>query len=303
MKVNFVTWGNDAVASYRYHVRIPAEQLAERGAEVRISAYPLLGFDIYIFHKHFNALDNIYIAECKSKGKKTVYHICDNHFDTAFAPHYHVMCKYADLLLCSTNAMQKIIRKETGREAVVIPDPFEYEVKTPSYAPEGKLKCLWYGFKGNIQPLFNFLMKNYQDLSDTVWRVVSDYTDIKMQWPDLEIEQLPWTHDQMLESLDWCDVVVLPQVVNPRTIIKSHNRVTTAVVRGKFVIADELPDYRVYKNILWIGDVKKGLAWFKKQSKAEILKRITNAQKIATSKFSPSVVGEKWHTALKKLEV
>jgi hypothetical protein len=295
MKINFVTVANEGIASYRYHNQIPANQLKELGHEVNISPMPSLDADIYCFSKHFNSGDYWYMRGLQAEGKKTVFHCCDNHFNTKMADHYHRMIKGVDKVIASTEELASVIKIETGVNATVIYDPYEMEEAEPRFKPNGKLKLLWYGHPSNIQPLLD------------IWPRLGAYNVMIMSDPNLTIDieggkgqvpVAPWSMKNVNEALDQCDAVIIPSAMGERQNVKSPNRLVEAIRKGKYVLADPLPSYQVFDKWAWIGDIEKGLGLLESQDKDVIEGRIRDAQAYIRENHSPELIGKQWEGVL-----
>ncbi len=294
MKINFVTVANDSIASYRYHNLIPANQLKELGHETSISLCPGLDADVYCFSKHFNSGDYWYMRGVQSVGKKTVFHCCDNHFNTEMAEHYRRMIEGVDRVIASTEELASVIKIETGVDATVIYDPYEMKEAEPKFAPDGELKLLWYGHPTNIQPLFDL----WPDLKGYKVMIVSD--------PELKINQdsggtipvIPWSPENINKALDQCDAVIIPSAMGERQVVKSPNRLVEAIRKGKYVLADPLPSYKVFDKWAWIGDIKAGLGLLEPRHKDVIEERRRDAQAYIRENHSPELIGRQWQEVI-----
>lgn len=292
MKINFVSTSHEGMASYRYHNMIPAYQLSKLGHTCNLSKRPVENQDIYIFSKHHEYKDQKHIQEVS--GTK-VFHCCDSHFDTKHNEHYRHMIKHADLVICTTRLMADIVKQETGVDAVVVPDTFEFPIDEPRFDYHGgKLKVLWYGHLSNI----NGLSKIVDQITHHNLKICTHATNeshVKIH----PIHYIEYSHPSLKMAFEWCDVVIVPvNMENGRRLVKSHNRVTEAVISGKFVIASPIESYKEYDKWMYIGDVVKGLEWLTHQGPTEITKRIRQAQSHAINSYNPERIGKLWATAL-----
>lgn len=295
MKINFVTVANDSIASYRYHNLIPVNQLKELGHEAAISPMPGLDADVYCFSKHFNSGDYWYMRGIQAAGKKTVFHCCDNHFNTKVSDHYRRMIEGVDKVVTSTEELASIIKIEAGVDATVIYDPYEMEEVKPSFKPDGKLKLLWFGHPTNIQPLLD------------LWPRLGAYNVMIMSDPNLQIDKddgsgpipvAPWSLENVNEALEQCDAVIIPSAMGERQKVKSPNRLVEAVRKGKYVLADPLPSYKAFDKWLWIDDIEKGLAMLAMNDSKTIEGRIQDAQAYIRENHSPAGCGKQWEEFL-----
>jgi hypothetical protein len=298
VEINFVSLADERMASFRYHNLIPAKELQKRGHNCVVSPYPIDDSDIYVFNKHFNYGDPLYVSELKNRGAKTVFHVCDDHFSTKHGEHYRKMIEICDKVLASTDIMAERIRLETSAHVSVVYDSFENKPSTPQFKPSGQIKVLWYGHPSNIGA-----MAKLMPLDEKFKLMIC--TDEKAKIPtDFDgCMFMPWSPENLINALSWCDCVVIPVKADIRRMSKSHNRMTEAILRGRFVIASEMPGYYEYKDKMYLGDVKTGLYWLADQTSEHIEKRIKEAQELAHIKYHPEVIGYMWERELLTLMV
>ncbi len=202
------------------------------------------------------------------------------------------MIDMADLVTCPTETMARMIEG-----AVVIPDPHEFEFVEPSYSP--KLELLWYGNNTNIQALLDTVTPGYILQQSTCINIAEkSYTFRAVGDQEKNFWMRQYSKNTMLQELMNCDAVIIPQVDDWWGRVKSPNRLIEAVVRGRFVLANSIPSYDVFKEWMWIGDIAEGLEWLKQQSGEEICQRIKKAQDHIRQNHSIEVVTDKWEDAL-----
>lgn len=236
---------------------------------------------------------------------KIVFDMCDNHFGTEFRDNHLRMCGLADLVTCSTEEMRRVIKRETFADAAHIPDPYEFEFVEPAMAKYFDcvdMILLWHGNNSSVPPLLK--------MAEIRPGVVRGINKININECDYDLIAIgadnydwssPYSHDGMLMGLCDCDAVIIPTEDDWWYRCKSPNRMVNPIVRGRFVIANEMPAYEPFKEWMYIGDIAEGLAWLKQQSSEEICKRIGEAQKYITRNHSPTVIGEQWEKALLSL--
>jgi uncharacterized Rossmann fold enzyme len=258
-RTSFIHWGNKDSASWRYRAQIPAKgwaTLNDFTADTLIFAKP-------------QANELMHMARAKARGAWVVVDFCDDHFDWV---HYQEALRLADAVTCPTEAMAKII-KEHGRDATVIPDPYEYPKAKPHYKGTN---LLWYGHKVNKRSLERIT----PDLEGYPLRVVSNFDGA-----------IPWSHKTMLEEFAKADIVVIPKTED----YKSPNRAIEAIRQGCYVVAEAHPSLEKFP--IWLGDIKEGIEWTKSQNMNEL---ISKAQKFVTAEFSPKILIDKWKIATKR---
>lgn len=241
------------IASSRLRAEIPQRELEKLGIK--------RGRDILVYSKHV-----VQMQTAMNFGKR-VFDICDDHFHSIFEQYYREHAMVADLITVNTDEMARIVLKETGRIATVIPDPYESEEQPAGYG-EG---VLWYGHESNLKTI-----EPYSGLIDRV-----------LTHPE-------WTREKQLEAIKDCAVVVIPTDERKG---KSANRLIEAVRNGRFVVAGELPAHDEFKDFMWIGDIKQGLEWAKNNPE-QCIKRVDICQNYIRDKFSPKTIGKQWFKAL-----
>lgn len=277
MKVSWLSQEFYDLASFRYRIAIPAFIL---GTKHRVS----LGEqgDVVVTAKHFEPADRV--ERLRAAGKAIVFDCADNHFNSEIpdlADHYRRMCRVAHLITTPTVEMQNALKVE-GFDSVVIPDPYEYPWGEP--VVRGPENILWYGHSSNIMPLLDLRPR----LTQYKFRLITDST-----YPG----SIPWSLKAMMDGFDWCDAVIVPQVLDAKTACKSPNRVVEAIWRGRFVCANQLPAYEAFAPFAWVGDVPEGLEWMKANPE-EALSRIEAGQAYIAENLNPVRIGKLWEDAL-----
>lgn len=269
---------NQSIASTRYRAMLPAVYLRQHGVE-------LCGDDgdLLIVGKHG------WDASLVERYKAFIFDVCDDWFDDpTLGPHYKQMCAKATLVTCNSDAMRFRIHQVTGRAATVIPDPYEHEEWAPSWG-EG---LLWFGNPLNLPDFFRAVRK--LEGLDVPMGCISRHEDYMSD----ELKQLiiPWSPTAVDKGFKSAAVVILPTGLSP---CKSANRLLEAVRAGKFVVAEPLPAYEEFAELLCVGDIREGVEWALK-NKAECLRRVKKAQKYIVKRYSPEVIGAQWLEAVKK---
>jgi hypothetical protein len=244
------------IASSRLRAEIPQRELKKLGVGH--------GSDILVYGKHVVPM---HIAE---KFGKRVYDICDDHFHTMHERYYREHSLVADLITVNTEEMARIVLKETGRTAVVIPDPYESPEQPAGYG-QG---VLWYGHESNLKTI-----EPYRDVIDRV-----------LTAPD-------WTREKQVKAINECAVVVIPTDERKG---KSANRLIEAVRNGRFAVAGDLPAHDEFKDFMWIGDIREGLEWAKNHH-SECIERVRKCQDYIRDKYSPETIGKLWLQALQSI--
>lgn len=192
--------------------------------------------------------------------KNVVYDVVNAHFAD---PDYRTMCDLASVVTCSSEAMARII-KSVGRDAVVIPDPYE----NAECEPRVNGGILWFGHQANIASL-----KPYADLDIDVCTAAD------------------WSLGNEAAALASAGVVLLTGN-NPGA---SSNRPVKALRAGRFVVAPEdCPEsWKELSDYIWIGDVRKGIQWAF-ANREEACQRVRLSQNYIRTRFSPQSIGSQW---------
>jgi hypothetical protein len=246
------------LASSRYRALIPTRELAKLG----IGA----GHEWVVMNKHG------WNWEEQTAGfEKACYDVCDDHFSDGKAEHYIGGCLKADLIVCNSAELQRIIWDKTGKDAVVIPDPYEQ----PEKAPRVHDQLLWYGHASNLRDLHPWFGK----------------------LPNLEIITnaegfTAWTPETMDAAFDRAGLVIIP---TGKSMAKSGNRAIEALRRGIYPIAGYLPAYADLG--IYIGDIGDGVKWALSHQD-EVMRRIKASQAYIRSEYSPKRIARLWKAAL-----
>lgn len=316
-------------ASVRYRALLPARELSRHGwtSRFEVVAPPAdqhrlpaidLDADALIFCKSFHPFNEILIKRAREAGIHTVFDVSDNYFnDGAFANHFRAMAVLADTVTAPSTAMADVVRRETGRQALIIPDPVEGERLTPAFAaPDPKarvtgagqeINLLWYGHPTNlsgVKALTLPLQKLASQIPIRVRLLTTEGPEAQslcaaLSHHGVPAEVLAWSHASMTQSLAWCHLAIIPaEVQNPRRKVKSANRLITALWAGRYVVTSPLPSHLPFAPYAWVGeDLCAGIAWACAHPDT-VLHQISQAQDYIAQHFDVSVVAALWRQAL-----
>ena len=263
MKITFAYYGPD-VASSRLRARIPQQELAKLGFRE--------GSDVLIYGKHF-------VEDKQLCGfRKLIFDICDDHFQHAeLGAYYHRHAKMADMVTCNSDAMRTRIKAETGRDAVVIREPYEGEEQEPGIGPA----LFWYGHKSNLADLE---------------RVSSD-----LKYPLMILTNAAgfeqWTPEAFKEVMSIPCIVIIP---TGKSQAKSENRMVEAIRGGRYVCAEPLPSYEPFERFFPLGKIPQHIE-SALANPSESMERIKEAQDYIRDLYSPSAIGLQWLEAIQCL--
>jgi hypothetical protein len=309
------------MASARYRLSIPAQALVQIGHKVTVVTLAELerdpekvlefgrGYDVVIFSKVFHALTLQLLVTASQHGARTIYDLCDNHFDESrngtFLRNFLLR---VDSVVCSTQAMANLIADETGRNAVVIGDPVEGPLGRVKERPnEGVFRLAWFGHPVNLDTL-QAQLTELSDLARTMplhltvvtdansgFDVFTDYFNRQVNSP-LQIRFVPWSLSATWQELQDCDAVIIPSFVDDRRkSVKSANRVTECLQAGRAVIAHSLPSYIEFGEWIWLGErLVEGVTWTAQQFD-NVAARTRVGQSYVQENYNATVIGQQWH--------
>lgn len=273
MNVSFVTPGDETLASVRYRMLIPAEALTKMGHSVTVGNCAQ-ETGVYVFAKH-NRADLELVEKLQDIGNTIVYDVCDDHFHDQHADHYRKMAAACDVLTCSTQAMWEVLLKETGREAIVIDDPYEFPEEEPVIKKPGR--TMWFGHQSNLPSL------NGHAVDDCISNAPGC---------------MPWSMETMFMAFDRNQIVIIPHSSERKNWVKSPNRVIESIRMGKWVSASPIPSYDQFANFCHLGDVKAGIEMYNDLPEEVLVARIKAGQDYIRERFSPERIANQWLTAL-----
>jgi hypothetical protein len=202
-----------------------------------------------------------------------VYDVVNDHFKGPQAMDYFAMCSVAQTITCASEAMAEIIHDATGRDAVVIDDPWETEEREPSVYGEG---VLWFGHSANIASLLPHIEAIGPKLL-----VCSNVRSAHVQWSR--------------EAEDNCLKGAAVVVLTGNNQGASANRVAKALRAGRMVVCPRNGprNWQDFEPYIWIGDVGEGIRWAL-NNREEACKKIQAGQAYIREKFSPQLIGSQW---------
>jgi hypothetical protein len=258
-KVTFAEY-DEKIAGSRLRASIPKRELEKIGVKS--------GRDVLVYGKHFVTIEQTKLF------KKRIFDICNDHFShSELGKYYREHVNNADLITVNSDEMAKIVRLETGREAMVIPDPYESEELEPGIGTYP----FWFGHESNLVDLDRYL-----------------------PIPGMRIlTGEAWSRDKQLAMLKECSCVLIP---TGKSMAKSANRLIESVRNGRFVIAGEMPAHDEFKDLMYIGnDLKNSLELFQSSNPVDIVQRIRDCQTIIRDRYSPGRISRLWLEAIDRV--
>jgi SAM-dependent methyltransferase len=308
------------LASARYRVILPAQQLARLGHAVQLAVLPASGWpdaileapcDVLVVSKSFHPANETLAEAMKRRGVRVAVDFCDDHFEDArFGPHFHRLAGIADIVVAGSDAMADAVRRNTGRVAVVVSDPVEGRRGEPRFEPRfPRLRLAWFGHPSNLPAVtaraqeLHALTQRHPVHLTVVTQPSAEAQALLAQVASgapagLQVELVPWTQEATWDALAACDAVWIPLEVGGTKAVKSPNRLLEAAWAGRFVVADALPAYAPWSDVLAVGQpLDQAIAQALEQPSA-VVKAIGTAQRRIATRHSGHAIGAAWARAL-----
>jgi hypothetical protein len=256
-----VTWTNkdERLASARLRSLIPRKVLTDRGLIGE-------GRDVVVCAKH--GWDALMVRDAFPR---MIMDICDDHFsDKSKGYHYRGACRLADLVTCNSTVMKQLIKEQTGKDAIIIDDPYEDEELTPK-AGNG---VLWFGHTSNQYDL------------EAIRHLI--------RHPLKVINNVNYSPEALDAALKACRCVVIP---TGKSLAKSANRAIRAIRYGKYPVCGRMPAHAE----LGLGEEDVIAALDRAMSQdmtPTILEFTLELQKRVRERFSPQRVADDWYEVI-----
>lgn len=293
-------------ASHRLRGEVTARALAEQGYDSKVlTDWSEVDRDtVVIFLKRSQPHS---IQRAKDLGALTVYDLCDNKFEEK--EEYEPCCQTADLVSVNSVNMGLSTKHHTGKDSIVMPDPYERPRLPPRFSPSGTIKLLWFGSQSSFKflPMVEIWQRLEKEIGNYKYTMISAKTDrvlSKMQQRQQKgvfsgvnfnkLDMREWSWELQGELLrDW-DIVLMPVMTdNPRTDTKSANRVIDSIISGRFVITTPLASYVEFAPYTWQGDYIEGIKWALAHPN-EVVQKIAEGQEYVEKNYSAKVLSKKF---------
>lgn len=260
MKITFVDFGA-SLASSRLRSAIPQRELKKQGIEQ--------GSDVLVYGKHWLPED------VKRSFRKLVYDVCDDHYKNPKLKAYYLKnTQEADLVTCNSEVMKQRIKEETGRDAVVIKEPYE----SAEYLPSIGGRLLWFGHNSNLPDLVR----------------IEPYLRHPLMVLSNDPDCVEWTPHTFKQAIQTPCIVIIP---TGKSLAKSENRMVESIRCGKYVCAEPLPSYQPFSEFFPLGDIPEHVEWALSHKEGS-LENVRAAQDYIRNKYSPAQIARDWLKAL-----
>jgi len=247
------------------------------------------------------------IQRARDLGARTIYDLCDNKFEEK--AEYEPCCQLADLVSVNSVNMGISTKHFTGKDSIVMPDPYERPKLSPKFAPGADINLLWFGSQSSYKflPIQEVWARLESEIKNYCYTMISTKTDrvltkfkkrmAKGSVTGINFDRLDmreWSWELQGQLLEQTDIVLMPVLTeNPRTDTKSANRLIDSLISGRFVITTPLHSYLEFAPYTWQGDYIEGIQWAQANPE-QVLDMITQGQKHVEENYSARVLSEKF---------
>jgi SAM-dependent methyltransferase len=308
------------LASARYRVIIPAQQLARLGHQVQIASLPKDGWpaeiaaaacDTLVISKSFDEPNERLARAMKARGVRVVVDFCDDYFShPKYGAHFHALAAIADTLVASTEAMAESVRRNTSREAVVITDPVEGPRGVPKFEPRfPAFRLAWFGHPSNL----NGLLAKAGELKALAAHVPVRLSVVTAPLPEvpalvaklaeghegrIRADLVPWSLEATWKTLAETDATWIPVIDSERKAVKSPNRLLESAWAGRLAVADPVPAYLPFADLMPIGEgLERGMMKALEDT-ARVEDNLREMQRRIARSHSAFACGREWAAAV-----
>ena len=305
----------ESVASARLRCYRPAAALARAGWDsvVVVGRRPVEA-DVVVFQKAYSSRHLALAARLRRQGTAVVLDLCDNHFYnpggnrvlSRRADRLRHMIGLAHVVTASTPAMADLVCHPCVQ---VVDDSLDVErpVRSPAAGPGHRL--IWFGNAGSQEMGFGMgdLGAIVGDLETLARSTVFELMVLSNSKEAFERHVRParftaryesWTPEGAEAVLRTADVALLPVTLNPFTLCKTSNRVTTALQQGLAVVAGQIPSYGEFAPYLRFGGWTENVGRYLADGGLRA-DNVTRGQAYISRRFPPERLVQQWTTALR----
>ncbi len=307
------------LASARYRVLIPAQQLARLGHAVQLVTLPQgevpasileAPYDALVVSKSFNPANERLAEAAKARGATVVVDFCDDHFaHPQLGAHFRNLAALADRIVASTESMAESVRRNCGREAVVITDPVEGPRGAPAFAPRlPALRIAWFGHPSNLAGLAAKAAQLHALAAHMPVRLAvvttpspeaaSLVASLAQGHARLAAEIVPWSLESTWKALADADLTWIPVLESEQKAVKSPNRLLESLWAGRLAVADPVPAYAPFADLVPVGRGLERGVLEALEDPAGVQARIREAQRRISRYHSAFECGRQWARAL-----
>ena len=274
--------------------------------------------DIVIMSKAIEIKDFMYL---KDMGIKFIFDVCDNKWrlgkdrqkNTAIM---NAGCLHSNLVTTTCGELKQKIYEETGKDALIIDDPFERVIEEPTFKPHkknlnicyfGGRKSFWLVNWEEVIAGLNYVCKQlggkYILNCITQKHLIASKKITHHYYPDGPIIMYEWNYELQKELVSKSDFVLLP-VPNENPLVfsyKSPIRVIDSIAQGKYVISTNgVISYEQFGDFIGLGSLQKNIKWAIQNPKG-VISKIKEGQKYIKKYHSPEVIAKQWMSLRNKV--
>ena len=274
--------------------------------------------DIVILSKAIEIKDFMYL---KDMGIKFIFDICDNKWrmgkdrqkNTALM---NAGCLHANLITTTCGQLKQKIYEETGKDALIIDDPYERAIEEPTFKPHeknlnicyfGGRKSFWLVNWEEVIASLNYVCKQlgveYILNCITQKHLLASKKITHHYYPDGPVIMYEWNYELQKDLVKKSDFVLLP-VPNENPLVfsyKSPNRVIDSIAQGKYVISTNgVISYEQFGDFIGLGSLQKNIKWAIQNPKG-VISKIKEGQKYIKKYHSPEVIAKQWMSLRNKV--
>ena len=274
--------------------------------------------DIVILSKAIEIKDFMYL---KDMGIKFIFDICDNKWrmgkdrqkNTAIM---NAGCLHANLITTTCGQLKQKIYEETGKDALIIDDPFERVIEEPIFKPHkknlnicyfGGRKSFWLVNWEEVIAGLNYVCKQlgveYILNCITQKHLLASKKITHHYYPDGPVIMYEWNYELQKDLVKKSDFVLLP-VPNENPLVfsyKSPNRVIDSIAQGKYVISTNgVISYEQFGDFIGLGSLQRNIKWAIQNPK-DVISKIKEGQKYIKKYHSPEVIAKQWMSLRNKI--
>ena len=274
--------------------------------------------DIVILSKAIEIKDFMYL---KDMGIKFIFDICDNKWrmgkdrqkNTALM---NAGCLHANLITTTCGQLKQKIYEETGKDALIIDDPYERAIEEPTFKPHeknlnicyfGGRKSFWLVNWEEVIASLNYVCKQlgveYILNCITQKHLLASKKITHHYYPDGPVIMYEWNYELQKDLVKKSDFVLLP-VPNENPLVfsyKSPNRVIDSIAQGKYVISTNgVISYEQFGDFIGLGSLQRNIKWAIQNPKG-VISKIKEGQKYIKKYHSPEVIAKQWMSLRNKV--
>ena len=275
--------------------------------------------DLVIMSKSIGVKDFLYL---KDKGIKFVFDICDNKWRLGkdSVENTKIMdagCKHANLITTTCKELRAKIFYESGKNAIIIDDPYERDIEEPRFEPDKKnLNFCDFGGRKSFSlvdweetiAILDFVCKK-NGVNYTLNCMTQKHLQVSEElahyyYPKGRLKMYEWDYELQKEMVRKSDFVLIPIPVDgfsPVIAFKSPNRVIDSIAQGRYVITTRgVTSYRNYIDFIGWGSIQNSIKWAINNPKS-VLNKIKQGQKHIMKHHLPEVIAKQWMSLRKKI--